>query len=192
MSDPQQSSIDDVVTRAHAAWALQQLEVAADLFHRASIMEREAATKRSPFAKPDLSFLYAIRSAVCLWDAGRHADARPVMEQALTFDWVAARTYADRHVTEWAFARLLVECAAHQDRGAFVALWERATLRGQQLAYPFPSIIPNQKKLLNACMSVMFVKGCQQIISRIDHNLLLRDHELKLLHSQASALCRPN
>src|SRR5262245_8289557 len=183
-------SIKKIAGQAHAAWELKELEVAAELFRKAAIMEQQVAARRAAFASPDKSFSYAIRSAICLWDCGRHTEARPVFERALTFDWMAARLYSDRHTTEWAFARLLVERAEDQDRPGFLSLWQRATLRGEQLARPFPSIIPLQKTLLNACMSLMFVEGCQQIISLINPKQLSKDHELRLLHSQALALCQ--
>src|SRR5215510_5216162 len=129
----EENSIKEIVTQAHSAWDLKQLEVAAGLFRKASVMEKEAATGRAPFASPDMSFPYAIRSALCLWDFGRHDEARPVIEQALTFDWASARVYSDGRMTEWAFVRLLVERAANQDRPSFLSLWQKATLRGEQL-----------------------------------------------------------
>src|SRR5262245_53961977 len=181
-------SIKEIVGQAHAAWELKELEVAAELFRKAAAAEGRAAARRAAFASADRSFSYAIRSAICLWDCGRHTEARPVLEQALTFDWTSARLYSDRHMTEWAFARLLVERVADQDRPGFLSLWQRATLRGEQLALPFPSIL--QKTLLNACMSLTSVEGCQQIIGLINPKQLRRDHELRLLHSQALALCQ--
>jgi len=184
-----QSTLRKILNDAYEAWNLKQLELAAELFDKAAIMQHEAAKGRVPFAAPDTSFSSAIRAAICLWDSGRHELARPYFERALTFDWVGARLYSDRHMTEWAFFRLLVERAANQDRAGFSSLWQQATLRGEQLSNPFPSGDSHQKTLLIACVSLMFEEGCRQVMSRIEPKQLGRDHELRLFHSHALKFC---
>ncbi len=42
--------IDELVTRAQAAWDLQELEHAAELFEAAAVAEKEVAATRSPSA----------------------------------------------------------------------------------------------------------------------------------------------
>jgi hypothetical protein len=177
--------VDDLVTQAYAAWDLLELERAAEFFDSAAVAEADAASKRGPFALPDHSFVYRLRSAVCLWDLGRFDAARKTLLEALVFDWKTARLWGDRRDTEMAFVRLLMEKAANADRSGFIALWKLATDKGEQLAVPFPFVIPHQKQLLRACVILDFKDGCRQIRSRIDPKRLKADHELQMLVGQS-------
>src|SRR5262249_7373487 len=56
---------------------------------------------------------------------------------------------------------------------------------------PAMRLVPHQKTLLNACMSLMFEEGCRQVMSRIDSRQLGRDHELRLLPHQPYTFCLP-
>jgi hypothetical protein len=179
------SNVDDLVSQARAAWELFELERAAELFEAAAEAEAVAASKRGPFALPDQSFPHRVRAAVCRWDLGEFERARKVLLEALSFDWKAARIWGDRRDTEMAFTRLLMEKAAAGDRSGFVALWELATARGDELDVPFPFLIPHQKQLLRACARLAFLEGTRQIIARIDPKRLKADHELQMLVSEA-------
>jgi hypothetical protein len=179
------SPIQELLSQAHAAWDLFELERAAELFETAAEAESVAAGNRSAFALPDQSFLYRVRAAICRWDAGEFERARGVLLEALSFDWKAARLWGDRRDTEWAFTRLLLERAATGDRDSFVALWKVATARGDELSVPFPTVIPHQKRLLRACACIAYQEGIQQIIARIDPKRLPADHELQMLVADA-------
>lgn len=179
------SNIDDLVSQAHAAWDLLELERAAELFEAAAEAEAAAASNRGPFALPDQSFLHRLRGAVCRWDLGEFERARKVLLAALSFDYKGARLWGDRRDAEKAFTRLLMEKAAAGDRSGFVALWKLATARGDELSVPFPSVIPHQKQLLRACASLAFPEGTRQIVARIDPKRLKADHELQMLVTQA-------
>jgi tetratricopeptide (TPR) repeat protein len=185
------SRIDDLVSQAHAAWDLFELERAAKLFEAAAVAEKEAAAQRAPFARPDQSFLYRLRAALCLWDLGCHEQARNILLEAVAFDWKTARLWGDRRDTERAFARLLMEKAAAGDRDGFIDLWQLASRRGAELNVPFPLVIPHEKQLLRACVSLEFEDGCLQIMERIDPKRLKADHELQMLKAQAERFCGP-
>lgn len=180
--------VDDLVTQAYAAWDLLELERAAELFEAAAVAESDAASKRGPFALPDHSFVYRLRAAVCLWDLGSFEAARKTLLEALVFDWKTARLWGDRRDTEMAFVRLLMEKAANADRTGFIALWKSASNKGEQLAVPFPFVIPHQKQLLRACVNLDFKDGCRQIRSRIDPKRLRADHELQMLVGQSDGV----
>ena len=183
------SDADDVAREAYAAWELHEYEQAADLFYHAAELEREAASRRGPDAAPDQSFLHRFRAGLCLWELGRFDQARPVLLEATAFDYKAARLWGDRHDAEKSFARLLMECAARSDRERFAALWRQATARGDQLSFPFPSIIPHQKQLLVASMSLNFREGCEQVLRQLDREAVRRDNELSVLKAQAERHC---
>lgn len=180
------SRIDELVTRAHAAWDLLELEQAAEFFEAAAVVEKEAAAVRGPFALADQSFSYRVRAAVCLWDSGHFDEARKTLLESLVWDWKAARLWSDRHIGEMAFCRFLMEKAAAGDRDGFLALWEKATARGDELILPFPFAVPHQKQLLRACVSLGFSEGCQQVLKRIDPKRLKADHELQILAAEAA------
>ena len=181
---------DDVAGEAHAAWELQEYEQAAELFSRAAGLERDAASRRGPYAAPDQSFLHRFRAALCLWELGRFDEARPVLLEATEFDYKAATLWADRRDAEWAFARLIMERAASNDCDGFTRLWLRATTRGEELSFPFPSIITHQKQLLTASMSLGCRACCEQILGQLNATLVRRDNELKVLKAQAEQYCR--
>jgi hypothetical protein len=166
-----------------------EFERAAELFGIAEEMERKAANARGPFAKPDQSFLHRVRVGICLWDAGRFDAARPILEDVTTFDFKAARLWSDRHDTEKAFARLLMELAANGDTSKFLTMWNRATNRGEQIDWPFPSIIPYQKQLILATMSLGLKEPCKQILRRLNSSYVSKDPELCLTRSQAEKFC---
>jgi len=183
--------IDDVASQAYTAWDLFEFERAAELFELAATLEKEAATERGPFAQPDQSFLFRLRGALCHWDSGSFERARKTLLDALVFDWKAARLWGDRRDTEKAFTRLLMERASASDHVGFVSLWQLATGRGEELNLPFPFVVPHQKQLLRACVSLGFHQGCRQIIERIDPKRLKVDHELQMLKAEADRFTGP-
>ena len=181
--------IDSLVTEAHDCWELGDHAQAAALFFEAARLESEAAAKRGAFAKADQSFLYRARAAYCLWDAGQFDKARPILTEVTSFDWKRAGLWADRHDTEKAFSRLILEAAAAADLRGFSELWHTATARCGEINWLFPKIVPNQKKLLQAAMALGQTDACRQILERIDAKFLSKDHELQVLRMQAKRIC---
>jgi len=179
-------NVEELVSQAHDAWGLFELEHAAELFEAAAVAEKSAAATRAPFALADQSFSYRLRAAVCRWDLGRFDEARQTLRESLTFDWKAARLWSDRHVGEMAFCRFLMEKAAAGDREGFIGLWRTATAKGEELSLPFPFAIPHQKQLIRACVMLGFKEGSQQVLNRIDPKRLNSDHELQMLAAQVA------
>jgi tetratricopeptide (TPR) repeat protein len=132
-------NVEELVSQAHEAWELFELEQAAELFEAAAVAEKHAAATRGPFALADQSFSFRLRAAVCRWDLGRFDEARQILRESLTFDWKAARLWSDRHVGEMALCRFLMEKTAAGDHEGFIELWRAATARGEELVCRFTS-----------------------------------------------------
>lgn len=181
--------IEALVAEAHACWEIGDLIQAASLFLAADALEREWAVARNSFALPDRGILFRGRAAFCFWDAGEFEKARPLLHEVIGFDWKGARMWADRRDTEKAYARLVLEAAAKDEPYRFEELWAAATSRGKDLESPFPSIIPEQKKLLAAALTLKNKSICQQILGLLNPKLLAKHHDLQLLRRQAEALC---
>lgn len=179
------SSIDDVESEAYEAWELQDYERAAKLFFVAADLEAEAAAKRHFAAKPDQSFIYRVRAALCLWDGGIFESARPILNEALIFDWKRNRLWGDRHDSEKAVTRLLMEKAVEGDSVGFVELWRVASDRGEAIEFPFPTVVPHQKQLLIAALQFKLTEVCRQILGRINSEYLRKHNDLRILKAQA-------
>ena len=184
------SDIETLADQAYSAWELRELAQAAEYFLQAAELEAQAAAGRSKWASPDYSFSYRIRAAFCLWENGDFDRARATLQEATRFDWKGSRLWADRYDGEKAFACLLEELAAANDRAGFQQLWRQATDRGNELKLPFPSIIPVQKKMLAACTALQYREGAQQVIGNISAESLAKDHELRILLQQARHIPR--
>ena len=176
--------------RAYACWELGEFLEAADLFFQAGCLESELASARGSFAKPDQSILQKARGAYCLWDAGEFERARPILREVTLFDWQKGRLWADRHDSEKAYSRLILEAAASGNEDQFAELWTAASARGQELAYPFPTIVPEQKKLLAAALALKRKDVCLEILANLNPKMLAKHHDLQLLAAQAEALCQ--
>jgi hypothetical protein len=175
--------------RAYASWELGELLEAAELFFAAERLESELASTRGPFAKANRSILHKARGAYCLWDAGEFERARPILYEVALFDWKQGRLWGDRHDAEKAYSRLVLEAAASGNEDSFSALWVAASARGRELDYPFPTIVPVQKKLLAAALALKRKDVCRDILANLNAKLLAKHHDLQLLKAQAEALC---
>jgi hypothetical protein len=137
-------------------YAAMELETLVDAAYRnwdadpatAAAMFEAAAAKR---AGSPAAFNERLRAGLCRAAAGEAAKARPVLLEATTFDWKAAGLWMDRSMSEAAFVALLEQDAS--DEAAFARRWDEAVARGAQLERPFPSIWPNQEKLLDLCLA---------------------------------------
>ncbi|MBI1891275.1 MAG: hypothetical protein HYS18_11545 [Burkholderiales bacterium] len=183
------ATLEQIESEAYSAWELRDYDLAAELFFKAELLEKEVASKRGPFSKPDSSFLYRARGAFCLWDGGNFDAARPLLIEITKFDWKNAKLWSDRHSTEKAYARLLSEVAATKNRDGFKLLWQSATARGEELSYPFPTIVPHQKQFIHTAIAFGLPDICKQILGRLDPKFIKKDHELQLLKSQAEDYC---
>lgn len=185
MSKSQLEALED---RAYASWELGEVEQAAELFFEAARLETQLAATRGPAAARDKTILFRARAAFCLWEAGAFEEARPILHEVARFDWKQGGLWADRHDSEKAYARLILEAAAQGDEAQFSALWAAATARAQQLDRVFPSIVPDQKKLLAAALALKRKDVCRHIVAALDPKWLAKHHDLQLLKVQAEAL----
>lgn len=161
-------SAKTVAARAHRTWESGDAAGAASLFLEAARLEEQAAAARSRWAAPDQSMNYLVRAGRCFFESGDYASAIPLLERAIAFDWRAARLWADRHTTEWAFVCLLEDCARRADFSGFQALWERALQRGEELEFPFPTIHPLQERLLEICLVHRLLHYLPRIVAMIE------------------------
>lgn len=179
------NELQNIVDSAYQAWELLEQEQAAELFLMASAIEEELAKGQSKYAAPSKAFNYEIRAGLCLFEAGKVEDARPILEKAINFDWRAARLWGDRRTTEKAITCLLLDLADTGKKNEFGNLFDLGIDKGEDLKYPFPTISSNQKKLITACIELGDRKRCKVVINHISEEYLKKDKELKLLKSQA-------
>jgi hypothetical protein len=87
------------------------------------------------------------RAALCLADANA-TDAQEKLAAAIHADW---RTHArDRSVLETAETALLERLTGMD----FEVAWKLAEAKGAALDLPFPSVWPNQERLLTRCLAI--------------------------------------
>jgi tetratricopeptide (TPR) repeat protein len=149
---------DQLEDRAHRAWQAGRLDEAAGLF-------RDAARQRRAEGRPG-EFNQEIRAALCLAQAGRDEEARPVLEQALVYDWAAAGIWNDRRMSEHA-AMALLHRAARTGVDEFRRVWDRAVACAKRLGDPFPSIYPNQEELLDLTIRLGLPGHCRQVLDQV-------------------------
>jgi hypothetical protein len=144
--------------RAHRAWDAGRLDEAAGLFQDAARqMRAEGRTGE---------FNDEIRAALCLAQAGRVEEARPVLEQALVYDWAGAGIWEDRRTSEKAAMALLREAAA-AGRDEFRRAWDRARVNGERVGWPFPSIHPIQEELLDITVRLELPEHCRHVLDGV-------------------------
>ena len=145
-------------SRAHRAWDAHRYDEAAGLF-------RDAARQQLAEGRTG-EFNDEIRAGLCLAKAGREDEARPVLEQALVYDWAGAGIWADRHMSEHASMALL-RAAARAGADEFSLVWERAVACSVRLEREFPSIHPFQAELLDLTMRLGLPGHCRRVLDRV-------------------------
>lgn len=148
------------------ALSLEELENAAALLQRhqparaARLYEALAARQEgTPLAGVALA-----KAALAHAQAGDLAGARPGLEAALALDWSKAPLSAERLTLE-AVETTLLEHARGDD---FVAQWRLAEVRGQALAFPFPSAWPHQERLFARCVALHDLPRARALAERIE------------------------
>jgi len=149
---------DQLRSRAHRAWDAHRYDEAAGLF-------RDAALRQLAEGRPG-EFNDEIRAALCLAKAGRENEARPVLENALGYDWAGAGIWEDRHMSEHASMALL-RTAARADADEFNRVWERAAACAVRLEREFPSIHPFQAELLDLTVRLGLPGHCRRVLERV-------------------------
>jgi tetratricopeptide (TPR) repeat protein len=134
--------------RAEAAPLEQVLEAASRL--RASHPARAAelflvASRRDT---PERAPVHRTDAGIALHQAGRAAEARPLLEAALALDWHAPALWPERLHVDWAATLLLEQAHQAREPARFEAVWAQALSLGRQLQRPFPANWLNQERLL--------------------------------------------
>lgn len=124
------------------AWVMEKRDPA----QAALLFERLADRQK------DKGFEMRVRGALARHAAGDKATARPVLEQALDYDWRQAGVWEGRFVTEAAFLALMEDAVEARDEEAFRTLWNKALERMDALGARFPAVWPNQTRLLELCL----------------------------------------
>jgi tetratricopeptide (TPR) repeat protein len=134
--------------RAEAAELQAVLEAASRL--RASDPARAAALFLVAARRdtPERAPVHRLDAGIALHEAGRHAEARPLLETALTLDWRQPALWPERLHADWAATLLLEQAHASGDAASFEALWGRALAQGWLTEHPFPTNWLNQERLL--------------------------------------------
>ncbi len=185
-------NIDQLQSRAYAAWELHAYAEAAELFLSAAEAETDASKERPKWGTPDQTFLFRIRAAFCYWLDGQFEIAEPTLVEATTYDWKAARLWADRRDTEKAFAYLLANLATDGEPKRFSEMWRTASDRMLELEFPFPSIVPIQKLMLVSCLNLKFWQGCRQTIDHLNPKLVKQNLELLMLKQEVERAIQEN
>jgi tetratricopeptide (TPR) repeat protein len=102
---------------------------------------------------PERAPLHRLDAGIALHEAGRHAEARPLLEAALSLDWRAPALWPERLHVEWATTLLLEQAHAAGDPAAFDTLWARALALGRLTGHPFPTHWLNQERLLSLLLA---------------------------------------
>ncbi|WP_224247005.1 hypothetical protein [Hyalangium gracile] len=139
--------------RAEAVPLEELLEAASRL--RATHPERAAelfllAARRDD---PERAPIHRADAGIALHQAGRTAEARPLLEAALAQDWRKPALWQDSLHVDWAGTLLLEQAHAARDAKAFDTVWAQALAQGRQLHRPFPANWLNQERLLTLLMA---------------------------------------
>lgn len=138
-SDPGAAS-DEVLE--DGAWLMSKRDPA-----KAAALFEQLANRQK-----EQGFEMRVRAALARHEAGDKAAALPVLEEALEYDWKKAGAWPGRFVTEAAFTALLADASEARDTERFRDLWTQATERMDALGARFPSVWPNQTRLLELCL----------------------------------------
>lgn len=153
-------SAAELASKAQARWDRNDYLAAATLFLAAS----ERARGESG---PDRTVVYIGRAATTLHLAGNRAEAAPMFDSVIGYDWVRAgpQLMVDAHVVEWAFAAQLETAETAE---AFRALYAKAERRCAELGWVFPRIHPKQDAVLDRAVQLGCVDLAERLVARIE------------------------
>jgi hypothetical protein len=150
------ASLEDLLEAAARLRATQPAR-AAELF---LVAARRDDPQRAPIHRAD--------AGIALHQAGRTAEARPLLEAALALDWRAPALWQDSLHADWAATLLLEQAHAARDEKAFESFWAQALAQGRQLRRPFPANWLNQERLLTLMLARADGLRAAQVASRIE------------------------
>lgn len=117
---------------------------------------------------PERAPLHRIDAGIALHEAGRTAEARPLLQTALRLDWRQPALWPERLHADWAATLLLEEAHAAGDAAAFDALWAQALALGRQIDNPFPANWLNQERLLALLLERHDGARAAQVATRVE------------------------
>lgn len=176
--------------RAEAASLEEVLEAAGRLraTHpaRAAELFLVAARRDDPERAP----IHRADAGIALHQAGRTAEARPLLEAALALDWRAPALWQDSVHVDWAATLLLEQAHAARDEQAFEAYWSQALAQGRQLRRPFPANWLNQERLLSLLIRRGDGARAAQVATRIEASRHYLPRALAAQVAEARTLAR--
>lgn len=134
-------------------------------------------------AVPQTALVSHARAALCLTDAGHFDEAvRASLERTFAADWSTLRR--DRTVLEAVTTALLL----HAPVNDFDLLWRTAEEKSRGLDLPFPSVWPNQDRLLARCLALGERRRALALAERIEQTRPEVSRQVDSLLRQARAL----
>ena len=162
--DEQDFSAYDIGSKAHYRWSKKDYTSAATLFEAAS---RVAKVEHESNRVESNQFLnYYCRAGICYSMGGDIDKAKPILENTIDSDWLAAGLSKDLHMIEWCYFELL----AHEEitnPDSFEALFQKAKKHCEVLGWAFPRIHPKQESLLEIAVDLGLRDIAMDIISLI-------------------------
>ena len=175
---------DQIGRKAHRRSDLGEHSEAALLFCLAC--ERAAEEFASGRQSVDQSPNHFVRAALNFNKAGCPHIAEPMLHKVIEFEWNAYGLPGDSHMTECAFAELVLN-QRNGSREAFLSLFDEAEARCRELGWAFPRIHPYQEALLTAALGLDEVRLVQYLIQRISARQPI-SREAKALLRKANSL----
>lgn len=178
-----------IADEAYRAWELKEFATAAELFLRASAVEREEASARAKWAAPDSSILYRLRAGFCLFEDGEHERSLELVKEGMSFDWKAARLWGDRRDAEKCHMCHILHFANLGDLTQYLCHVQLAVADGERLGVPFPWSLPVKKQILTASLAMGDCQNLTRWVAAVDVATRKKDPELGLLCTQAERQC---
>ncbi|HYI02041.1 hypothetical protein [Hyalangium sp.] len=152
---------------------------AAELFQVAA---RRDTPERAPIHRAD--------AGIALHQAGRTAEAHPLLEATLALDWRTPVLSPESLHVDWAGTLLLEQAHATRDDAAFDAVWAQALAQGRQLQRPFPTNWLNQERLLSLLLARGEGARAAQVATRIEASRRYMPRALAAQVAEARTLAR--
>lgn len=146
---------DVLADAAFVLWSSQPAR-AAELF--------EALAQRLSAERPLLAGVARLRAGLCWSEAGQHARAESMLAEVEKLPWADRALRSDRQVAEMVWATRLLAAEGVQ----FEASWAAAQATGEVMGLPFPSVWPNQEKLLARCIAIGDWRHAVQVADAIE------------------------
>ncbi len=124
----------------------------------------EEVARRLRETKPEQALTASIRAGLCFDDAKQFERAKPFLERSLTADWSQPALREERSLAETALTALML----HAKGTELEALWVLASVSGERLKLPFPSVWPNQDVLLRRLTDMREFSKARLVASRIE------------------------